>query len=104
MRQAWLSVLGVSPLTIAKAVLQPQMIPTRILKWRGGNAIAALATLFPETTTDDILSLLHDLHANHEFYAEVNRSFVEKRPNRASCGGYREFLYVLIRRGCPGLS
>lgn len=93
--------LEVSPLTVAKAVLQPNMIGVRLSRLRPSGLEWAALQLFPEYSAQQVRDALHDLHKNHTFYDEVNAIFVPKRHDRAGCGGFREFLYVIVRLTRP---
>jgi predicted O-methyltransferase YrrM len=93
--------MEISPLTVIKALVQPRMIPVRLSRLRPSGLEWAATQLLPEFTREQVRSALHDLHRNHDFYNEVNAIFVPRRNDRAGCGGFREFLYVVVRLARP---
>jgi predicted O-methyltransferase YrrM len=99
---SWLrAALEVSPLTVAKALLQPNMIGARLSRLGPSGLEWAARQLLPDVSSQQVCDALHDLHSNHAFYTEVNQIFVPLRHARAECGGFREFLYVIVRLTKP---
>jgi methyltransferase family protein len=108
--------LGLSPLTLIKAALQPRMVPVRMARhraWCDGSLtgtttdacqrsmVRSVRELVPSSTERDVRASLADLHMNHSFYEELNRKFVPLRNARAVCGGHCEFVYVVLRSLAP---
>ncbi len=63
--------------------------------------IEAILYLFPNLILDEVEACRMEFIGNDKFFSEINKKMVEQRHRRTNCGGWHEFLYMVVRFSSP---